>query len=189
MKLKTSKIFEDHPNNLKFSGIGEELIEYAIKSRINQSLEAIWRLEKSLRLEKYMVLGAWFKFSLLVGIEWYWMDFLKDSNFKVDLQWKERRNKGGSFVWDDMQTCLQSFKELESAMVNSARIPSCEPAQPTTDSLRTRGNFQRGHKKVSSGWKLVPMSGITQTVQYREVWPMFGTRRSKSSWIILFLGK
>lgn len=29
------------------------------------------------------------------------------------------------------------------------------------------------------------MSGITQTVQYREVWPMFGTVRSVSSWIIL----
>lgn len=73
-------------------------------------------------------------------------------------------------------------------MVTSARIPICEPTQPTTGGLSTRGNFQRGHKTVSSGWRLVPMSRMTQTVQYREVWPTFGTVRSKSSWIILSLG-
>lgn len=32
------------------------------------------------------------------------------------------------------------------------------------------------------------MSGITETAQYREVWPMSGTARSKSSWISLSLG-
>lgn len=30
-----TKIFEDHPKHFKFLGIGEQLIEYAIKSRIN----------------------------------------------------------------------------------------------------------------------------------------------------------
>ncbi|XP_077723672.1 protein FAM76B isoform X2 [Canis aureus] len=114
--------------------------------------------------------------------------FKLQSGFIVKRKKKERRNKGGSFVWENMWTCLQNFKELESAMVTSARIPTCEPAQPTTGSLSTRGNFQRGHKTASSGWRLVPMSRITQTVQYREVWPMFGTRRSQSSWIILSLG-
>lgn len=101
----------------------------------------------------------------------------------------KRKEQRWDFCLGRYEDCLQSFKELESSMVTSVRIPACEPAQPTTGSLSTRGNFQRGHKTASSGWRLVRMSGITQTVQYREVWPMFGTRRSKSSWIILSLGK